>query len=152
MSKRLDPTIKAARHKAYKARYFQKNKARIHKRIVEYGIKNPEKVKQQRMKYHLRHNRGIEMEEYNYLLTIQNKKCAICDYQEPEGAEAAHKLYIDHDHNLGKVRGLLCMRCNAAIGHFRESLTFMENAVEYMKKWNYGKLSDNTTNQSNSPA
>lgn len=44
-------------------------------------------------------------------------------------------LAVDHDHKTGQVRSLLCNRCNAGLGFFREDITLLEKAVEYIQKW-----------------
>lgn len=54
----------------------------------------------------------------------QNHKCAICKNET--------KLCVDHDHTSGKVRGLLCSRCNSGLGFFRDSIDFLKSAVEYL--------------------
>lgn len=143
MSKRIDPDVKAARRKAYKARYYQKNKTRILKRNHEYYLNNTEKVEAQKFKYYLRYKFGIEPEHYSQMLEKQGHKCAICGYIPPEEASSVEKLYVDHNHATGKVRGLICMNCNSALGHFRDNLTILENAVKYLE--NYEREScDNT--------
>lgn len=132
--KRVCTKDQLARIKEYKRVYYQQNKIRIDKRNKEYQTKYPEKIQHQRLKYHLRHKVGLEFEDYQKLLIAQNKKCAICKYVEPDNATSTSKLYVDHDHNNGQIRGLLCMHCNAAIGHFKEDLTILRNAVSYMEK------------------
>jgi hypothetical protein len=70
---------------------------------------------------------GIGLEEYNEILFRQNGKCAIC------GAEPSNKnLYIDHNHETGKVRGLLCPRCNFGLGHFKDSSVLLKSAIDYL--------------------
>lgn len=82
---------------------------------------------------------GISLQEYNIMLEEQNHVCAIC--KNIDNLTSAYKLGIDHDHKSDgtdkiKVRGLLCSRCNAGIGHFRENLKILESAIEYIKKHN----------------
>ena len=67
---------------------------------------------------------GINLKEYNAMLVAQNKKCKIC------GTET--DLVVDHDHETGDVRGLLCAPCNSAIGLFKENRTSLLNAIEYV--------------------
>lgn len=84
------------------------------------------------------------------MLLTHNHQCAICGYKQPDHASRHDKLYVDHNHSNGKVRGLLCMNCNSALGHFKESLTILENAVNYLK--HYEEPCNNTENQGNPPA
>lgn len=53
-------------------------------------------------------------------------KCKICGSEE--------KLQIDHDHETGSIRGLLCGRCNRGLGLFRDSVDYLEGAVRYLKE------------------
>src|SRR6185503_3329992 len=90
---------------------------------------NPEKVKDQlirrtlramqvRLSAHLRFHYQITIDDYKALLVKQGGKCAICFRD--KGNARGHRLYIDHDHETGLIRGLLCSRCNSAIGYFDE--------------------------------
>lgn len=60
------------------------------------------------------HFYGITPEQYAELFRKQNGMCAIC-HQPPRGKMKS--LSVDHDHNTGKVRGLLCITCNRAVGY-----------------------------------
>jgi Autographiviridae endonuclease VII len=72
---------------------------------------------------------GLKQEEYLKLLISQEHKCKIC-FKEPK---IGKRLVVDHCHKTGKVRGLLCNNCNAAIGYVCESLTTLENCIKYLK-------------------
>lgn len=67
---------------------------------------------------------GLSTENYYKLFDLQNNKCAICKLEK--------KLHIDHCHKTGKVRGLLCFGCNAAIGQFNDDTKLLKNAIEYL--------------------
>ena len=56
--------------------------------------------------------------------------CAICG-ELPHGENRV--LHIDHDHLTGKIRGLLCMSCNRALGWFRDDTVILKKAIEYLK-------------------
>lgn len=62
---------------------------------------------------------------------ILNQKglCGIC--QRPPGAEGFN---LDHDHTTGKLRELLCGKCNRALGGFGDSIALLQAALEYLKK------------------
>lgn len=76
---------------------------------------------------------GLSVEGYNELLESQNGVCAIC--QQPETFSirgTVCELAVDHDHQTGKVRGLLCQHCNTAIGKFKEDPTLIRAAIDYL--------------------
>ena len=94
-----------------------------------WRINNPEKMlqSQRRTKRKLRY--GILPEEYDQLLIEQNNKCAIC--RSPIGYESA----VDHDHETGKVRGLLCGSCNKGLGFFKDNIDSLKAAAKYLEKF-----------------
>ena len=81
--------------------------------------------------YQLQYKFGITLEEYEILATQQSNKCAICSQECPSG----RNLAVDHCHTTGKVRALLCIHCNQALGGFKDSLDLLEKAKEYLKKY-----------------
>lgn len=80
------------------------------------------------MKSRLMSKFGMTMEQYKAMETEQGGKCKICG-KPPSGRYTV--LSVDHDHKTNKVRGLLCMRCNAELGWFEEhreaALRYLEN-------------------------
>jgi len=70
---------------------------------------------------------GITVAEYERLYTEQLGRCAIC-----VDPLAEVKVCVDHDHETGAVRGLLCNRCNQGLGYFRDSAGIMNAAVRYL--------------------
>lgn len=79
----------------------------------------------------------INYKEYLKILRKQNGLCAIC--KKPEKiitkGEKVCLLAVDHNHETGKVRGLLCYKCNISIGHLEENITILKNAIKYLKKY-----------------
>lgn len=73
---------------------------------------------------------GLTKLEYTELLDSQDFKCAICN--ETNGDHT--RLFIDHDHNTGKVRGLLCHTCNAGLGMFKDSTMLLLVAATYLEQ------------------
>ena len=63
----------------------------------------------------LRWSYGITVRQYEAMLTRQGQACAICK-KVPEGK----RLGVDHDHDTGAIRGLLCMRCNLDLGYYEK--------------------------------
>lgn len=62
------------------------------------------------------------------MLSIQDNKCAICDKPPKDGK----RLFIDHNHLTGDVRGLLCVECNTGLGMFGDRLEVLQKAIEYL--------------------
>jgi len=73
----------------------------------------------------LKYKYGISLADFNILKEKQNGKCAICHNEDI--------LYVDHCHKSNKVRGLLCQKCNTAIGFFNDDTERMLSAVNYLK-------------------
>lgn len=73
--------------------------------------------------------KGMTTERYNDMLLAQNFSCAICRTHQKK---LKRKLSVDHNHQTGKVRGLLCDACNRGIGYLKESLTILEDAKNYL--------------------
>ncbi len=73
----------------------------------------------------------MTLDEYNRMLTAQGGVCAICGVKT---ARKGWRLAVDHCHATGRVRGLLCHRCNSAIGMMRESAELMRRAADYLNK------------------
>jgi hypothetical protein len=67
---------------------------------------------------------GLTAEEYENLFTVQDGRCAICHHQK--------ELHVDHNHVTNKVRGLLCKKCNTALGGFNDSSELLKAALEYL--------------------
>ncbi len=78
---------------------------------------------------------GIDGEAYESLLAAQDGVCAICGFPETmKRGEHLHRLVVDHDHETGKFRGLLCRRCNMGIGYLKDDPRRLQSAIEYLKK------------------
>jgi len=74
---------------------------------------------------------GVSPEQYNELFVDQAGCCAICGLHQ---AVLEKKLCVDHDHDTGEVRGLLCSACNRGLGMFRDSEDLLNQAEKYLKE------------------
>ena len=85
--------------------------------------------------YDLRKNYNITLDEFKNISINQEDKCAIC-YVHISEISGKHKktLCVDHCHKTGKVRGLLCDKCNRAIGLLNEDISIIKNAMRYIIK------------------
>ena len=70
--------------------------------------------------------------EYEELLQKQGGLCAICGTDSPKGRRDS--WHIDHNHDTGKVRGLLCWLCNSGLGKFRDNFELLTKAANYIKE------------------
>lgn len=80
---------------------------------------------------------GMTPEKYNQMLAEQGGVCAICGQDEPAANGRTGKkflLSVDHDHATGEVRGLLCNRCNRAIGLMSDSTDLLKKAIYYLQE------------------
>lgn len=81
----------------------------------------------------LKERYGISLEDYENMKKEQNGLCLIC--KNPEDRCIGGKpvgLSVDHDHITGHVRGLLCTRCNLAVGHFEKNRNIIFSILEYL--------------------
>ena len=77
---------------------------------------------------------GISIEDYENMLADQDGRCAICSLEEKHAPYGV--LSVDHCHDSGDVRSLLCNPCNAGLGLFKENQDFLANAITYLKRHN----------------
>jgi hypothetical protein len=82
--------------------------------------------------YHLRRLYGLTLVEYNELVEIQAGRCKICGRTAEEAKERHGRLHVDHDHQTGVVRGLLCSRCNRTLGLVDEDVTLLVKMMGYL--------------------
>lgn len=82
-------------------------------------------------RHHLHKKYGITPEIFAEMLKSQNGMCAICLTDDPVGK--SKQWHVDHCHTTGKVRGLLCDRCNRGLGYFLDSPDVVQTAAEYLR-------------------
>lgn len=75
---------------------------------------------------------GLTLDSFLALLDAQHGKCAICDRKEEVNINRA--MAIDHDHQTGKVRGLLCMSCNIMLGKAKDDPEILRKAADYIER------------------
>lgn len=79
---------------------------------------------------------GITHDEYYEMLNQQNGVCKICGSEDNNSERcSSNKLFIDHCHSTGKVRGLLCHKCNQALGYFNDDTDRLQKAIEYLNQF-----------------
>jgi hypothetical protein len=119
----------------YDRQYYSNHKEKKKEEQKKYRSLHKEEIKKQDHERHKRYRRdlakyGITLKEYESILIAQNYKCKICG---KHVSELNRSLFVDHDHNTGKIRGLLCQYCNSAIGYFNDDGNILLNAIDYLK-------------------
>lgn len=98
---------------------------------TEYN--NRPEVKERHRAHWFMKQYGITLEEYKKMYDNQNGNCAICgEHYELRGENKLKTLHVDHDHETGDVRGLLCHNCNSGIGYFKEDLNLIKRIEHYL--------------------
>lgn len=85
----------------------------------------------------LKSNYGISIEVYEDLYKQQNGKCAICNIKGTKRRSTKVRLIVDHNHKTGKIRQLLCGKCNTGLGHLQDSPGILKSALRYLRKHGY---------------
>jgi hypothetical protein len=125
-----------------RARY-RKDPRKVIETAQQWRRENPERVRAYQAEYRLRPERkramrdlyyrrtyGISADEFDRLLDEQHGACAICRTR-PEREASMH---VDHDHESGAVRGLLCLSCNQGLGQFKDDPTLLLRAIVYLRQ------------------
>lgn len=140
--------VEKARKKALEYYYTHREeciaKTHARRRKFRQTPEGKEQMRRERIKrkrYHrdciLRSKYGITLEEYEELAAYQDHVCAICKKPDTHMNRWGHtnnNLSIDHCHKTGKIRGLLCKRCNTSIGKFEDSPDLLRNAAKYLEE------------------
>lgn len=79
---------------------------------------------------HIKSTYDLTVDQYISLVDKQNSRCLICNLQSKK------LLRVDHDHETGFVRGLLCDSCNTSLGFFKDDPKLLNRASNYLKKHN----------------
>ena len=101
--------------KKYMKAYFERNRGRYD---------------HTRLKRNLKSLYGLTIEQYENMVKDQKGLCLIC---ERHASACRQRLNVDHDHITGKIRGLLCGPCNAALGIFQDDVENLKRAVAYLE-------------------
>ena len=104
-----------------------------HKYRKKYSDFTPDEVERRQVNLRdarLKKTYNLTSEEFNLLMIEQESKCAICGSTSTNVKKAKH-LFVDHSHATGKVRGLLCIKCNTKLGVLDDS-SFMVPATKYL--------------------
>lgn len=87
--------------------------------------------------YVRKHLYGLSRGQYDGLVKKQDNRCALCGQREIRKNYRTGKTFglsVDHNHDTGKMRELLCRDCNLGLGMFSDSIQLLSKAVKYLKK------------------
>lgn len=125
-----------------KAREYAKERARrvrLHDPVKsrKYYTENKEKVLTRMRDRHLELTYGLTNEEYQQMLLNQDSRCAVCFKHEFSKTRngTTKNLSVDHCHRTGKVRKLLCSKCNSMLGMANESKETLYAAIKYLESF-----------------
>lgn len=111
---------------------YKKNKEVVIKRVKEYRNKNPEKIRDTKLKQAY----GVGVDYFNEKLKEQDGVCAGCKRNvKIIWRGKVVRMALDHDHNTGNPRGVLCIKCNRALGLLEENENIFYNLLEYINKY-----------------
>ena len=125
--------ILAQKREAYRkdpmrTRYGHRDPATVEKYKRDWYRQNKERILAQKTSRDHGRRYGLKPGEYDARLAAQNGVCAICAKPSP----IKYRLAVDHCHATGFTRGILCVRCNAGLGAFDDSVYLLLKAVAYL--------------------
>lgn len=137
-SRQKTPEYKDLKNKKRRERYKTDAvyREREKQKTRDYNNKHPNKKLQQHLNKY-----NMTISDYESMYNTQNGKCAICG-NDGDKNNKYRPLYIDHDHKTGKVRGLLCSKCNFLLGNSNDDVNILLNAIEYLGGSNERKMAD----------
>jgi hypothetical protein len=115
--------------KARNKEWYRKNKKKVYDLNKRNRTSKPDQYKASGRRTRLKRTYSITPEAVDSMLKEQGSGCAICGTRDfgPRGSN------IDHCHETGKVRGLLCINCNQALGKFKDDTSLLKKAIEYLE-------------------
>jgi hypothetical protein len=138
--------------------YYMANKDKLQQQAKEYREKNKDKLKEARRLKHaenkdkinelarlrrtpeknkriaLKSMYGLTLEQYNSMLNKNNGKCPICGVEFEKGRNGKQPC-VDHCHKTGKVRGIICSKCNAGIGNLNDNIQRIRKAADWLESF-----------------
>lgn len=115
--------------RSFNQSYYKKNSEGLKAKqlLRAAGYRTAGKYSHLQKKWSLKKRYGLSIEQYTKLLVAQNNLCAICLVKPKKSS-----LAVDHDHKTGKVRGLLCIKCNMALGALDDNTELLFSAARYL--------------------
>lgn len=116
--------------------YRERQKARYHERKAIDPDGLAEEMRQRARRYQLA-KYGLSVEDYETMYQAQDGRCMVCRAENTPGPQnTLGNFAIDHCHDTGEVRGLLCVPCNVGIGNLRDDPALLRAAADYLERHN----------------
>jgi hypothetical protein len=109
---------------------YQKDNDKVKLYVKNY--RQTSRRKELNKSYNLKYNYGINSHKYEELLIKQDYRCAVCGIHQND---LDRSLSVDHNHNTGEVRSLLCINCNMALGGLKDSPVLVQRLLDYINHW-----------------
>jgi len=113
-----------------KGKYSRENRCKPCASLIMKKHTALDPSKQRNREY--KHRYGITLTDYNTMFQEQGGCCAVCKRHQ---TEVTRRLSVDHCHNTGEVRALLCGRCNIGLGQFKDNTEILAVAIEYINEY-----------------
>lgn len=112
--------------------YYANNRERRLQEAKDYHAANREKISARLAQKKLEEQERRFGVKYAVVLAVQGGRCAACRTTKPGGRYG--RFCFDHDHKTGKFRGLLCLRCNTAVGHAGDDPEVLRALADYVER------------------
>lgn len=110
-------------------RWRQENTSAVRGYQQNYYTENREDLSHRRRENHRKRRYDLTPQKFSEMLASQDGKCAVCKTPEPRGKTSWH---VDHDHETGQIRGILCITCNIALGMLHDDPARCRAAADYL--------------------
>ena len=121
-------------NKVYLKNYYQKHKEEHNEKVKRYYKDHKEIIDKHHRRWRLKRKYNITPEQYDEMYKQQSGCCLICGRHQSKMKE---RLCVDHNHETGQTRGLLCKRCNSQLGWYEEQKV---NIDRYVGLWKLSKI------------
>ena len=98
----------------------------------EWKLQHPKQWERHARRSHLKRHYGLTPEAFDRIFDEQGRTCAICGAEEAKD-ERGFRPHVDHCHATGRVRGILCGRCNKGLGLFHDDAGLIKRAISYLE-------------------
>lgn len=110
---------------SYRKKHYSNNREKMLLRSKDWSKNNPDARKANVLKSAY----NMTLDEYNIMFDNQKGACLCCGIHQ---SKIGRVLNVDHCHVTGKVRGLLCNKCNSALGFVNDNIQTLNNMIEYL--------------------